>query len=74
MPPPHAPTVKPRLLPVADTAPTPSAGGLAAALAPVAADPNLGRLGGRVTDAMTGTELWKMADDLPLHRRPPTRC
>ena len=45
---------------------TPSAGGLAAALAAAAADPNLGRLGGRITDAMTGQELWQMADDVPL--------
>jgi D-alanyl-D-alanine carboxypeptidase/D-alanyl-D-alanine-endopeptidase (penicillin-binding protein 4) len=66
VPPPHAPTVKPGLVPAADTAATPSAGGLAVVLAQVAADPNLGRLGGRVTDAMTGAELWKMADDLPL--------
>ena len=44
----------------------PSAGGLAAALAAAAADPNLGRLGGRITDAMTGKELWQMADDVPL--------
>ena len=35
-------------------------------LAPVAADPNLGRLGGRITDAITGKELWQVADDLPL--------
>jgi D-alanyl-D-alanine carboxypeptidase/D-alanyl-D-alanine-endopeptidase (penicillin-binding protein 4) len=32
----------------------------------VAADPNLGRLGGRITDAITGKELWQVADDLPL--------
>ena len=35
-------------------------------LAPVAADPNLGRLGGRITDAITGKELWQVADDMPL--------
>ena len=54
------------MVPVADTAAIPSAGGLAAALAPVAADPNLGKLGGRITDAMTGKELWQVADDVPL--------
>jgi D-alanyl-D-alanine carboxypeptidase/D-alanyl-D-alanine-endopeptidase (penicillin-binding protein 4) len=58
--------VKPGVVPVADTAETPSAGGLAAVLGPVAADPNLGRLGGRITDAITGKELWQMADDVPL--------
>jgi serine-type D-Ala-D-Ala carboxypeptidase/endopeptidase (penicillin-binding protein 4) len=66
VPPPRPPTVKPGVVPVGDTAETPSAGGLAAALAPAAADPNLGRLGGRVTDALTGKELWQVADDLPL--------
>jgi serine-type D-Ala-D-Ala carboxypeptidase/endopeptidase (penicillin-binding protein 4) len=66
VPPPRAPTVKPGMVPVTDTAATPSAGGLAAALAAVAADPNLGRLGGRVTDAMTAKELWQVADDVPL--------
>ena len=66
VPPPRPPIVKPGVVPVADTAETPSAGGLAAVLAPVAADPNLGRLGGRITDASTGKELWQVADDVPL--------
>ncbi|MEM6106374.1 D-alanyl-D-alanine carboxypeptidase/D-alanyl-D-alanine-endopeptidase [Mycobacterium sp. 050272] len=66
VPPPRAPIVKPGMVPVADTAETPSAGALAAVLAPVAADPNLGRLGGRITDALTGKELWQVADDVPL--------
>ncbi|SPM34202.1 D-alanyl-D-alanine carboxypeptidase [Mycobacterium rhizamassiliense] len=64
--PPHPPTVKPGMVPVADNAETPSAGGLAAALGPALADPNLGSLGGRVTDALTGKELWQVADGLPL--------
>ncbi|WP_152531637.1 D-alanyl-D-alanine carboxypeptidase/D-alanyl-D-alanine-endopeptidase [Mycobacterium sp. UM_CSW] len=66
VPPPRPPTVKPGMVPVADTAETPSPAGVAAALAPTAADPNLGRLGGRITDAITGKELWRVADDLPL--------
>jgi serine-type D-Ala-D-Ala carboxypeptidase/endopeptidase (penicillin-binding protein 4) len=66
VPPPRAPTVKPGLVPVTDTAAAPSAGGLVAALAAIAADPNLGRLGARVTDALTAKELWQMADDVPL--------
>ena len=66
VPPPRAPTVKPGMVPVTDTAAVPSVGGLAAALGAVAADPNLGRLGGRITDAMTGKELWQVADDVPL--------
>jgi D-alanyl-D-alanine carboxypeptidase/D-alanyl-D-alanine-endopeptidase (penicillin-binding protein 4) len=66
MPPPRPPTVKPGVVPVADTAEPPSPGGVAAALAAPAADPNLGTLGGRITDAITGKELWQVADDLPL--------
>ncbi|WP_142282355.1 D-alanyl-D-alanine carboxypeptidase/D-alanyl-D-alanine-endopeptidase [Mycobacterium sp. IEC1808] len=66
VPPPRPPTVKPGMVPVADTAETPTPAGVTAALAPTAADPNLGRLGGRITDAITGKELWRVADDLPL--------
>ncbi|WP_156670204.1 MULTISPECIES: D-alanyl-D-alanine carboxypeptidase/D-alanyl-D-alanine-endopeptidase [unclassified Mycobacterium] len=66
MPPPHAPTVKPGMVPVSDTAETPSPAGVAAVLGAVAADPNLGRLGARVTDALTGKELWQVANDMPL--------
>lgn len=66
VPPPRAPAVKPGMVPVTDTAVAPSPGGLAAALAGVVTDPNLGRLGGRITDALTGRELWQTADDVPL--------
>jgi D-alanyl-D-alanine carboxypeptidase/D-alanyl-D-alanine-endopeptidase (penicillin-binding protein 4) len=66
VPSPPAPTVKPGVVPVTDAAATPSARGLAATLGPVAVDPNLGRLGGRVTDAITGKELWQLASDVPL--------
>jgi D-alanyl-D-alanine carboxypeptidase/D-alanyl-D-alanine-endopeptidase (penicillin-binding protein 4) len=65
-PPPPAVTAKPSIVAVAATAPTPTQSGLAAALAPVVADPNLGHLGGRVTDAMTGEELWQQLDDVGL--------
>jgi D-alanyl-D-alanine carboxypeptidase/D-alanyl-D-alanine-endopeptidase (penicillin-binding protein 4) len=51
---------------VADTATMPTIAGLAATLAAPSADPNLGRLGGRVTDAMTGTPLWQQQDHLSL--------
>jgi D-alanyl-D-alanine carboxypeptidase/D-alanyl-D-alanine-endopeptidase (penicillin-binding protein 4) len=63
-PPPPAVTAKPSIVPVAATAPVPTQAALAAALAPVVADPNLGKLGGRVTDAMTGEELWRQLDDV----------
>ena len=65
-PPPPAVTAKPGVVPVADTAAMPTNSALAAALAPVVADPNLGKLGGRVTDAMTGEELWQQFDDVLL--------
>jgi serine-type D-Ala-D-Ala carboxypeptidase/endopeptidase (penicillin-binding protein 4) len=63
-PPPQVAVAKPGVVPVSDSAATPTKSGLAAALAPVVADPNLGRLGGRVTDAMTGQELWQQFDDV----------
>src|SRR5271155_599195 len=65
-PAPAARTPKPGVVPVADSAATPTKSGLAAALAAVVADPNLGKLGGRITDAMTGEELWSQFDDLLL--------
>lgn len=65
-PPPRPPTVKAGVVPVADTAATPSAAGVTAALAVVAADPDLGKLAGRITDALTGQELWQRLDDVPL--------
>jgi D-alanyl-D-alanine carboxypeptidase/D-alanyl-D-alanine-endopeptidase (penicillin-binding protein 4) len=54
------------VVPVADTAPIPTADGLVASLVAAVADPNLGRLGGRITDAMTGEALWAQQDDLPM--------
>jgi D-alanyl-D-alanine carboxypeptidase/D-alanyl-D-alanine-endopeptidase (penicillin-binding protein 4) len=65
-PPPPAVTAKPGVVPVAANAPIPSHPALAAALALAAADPNLGKLGARVTDALTGEELWQQSDDVPL--------
>ena len=65
-PPPPAVTAKPSIVPVAATAPVPTQSALAATLAPVVADPNLGKLGGRVTDAITGKELWSQLDDVLL--------
>ncbi|OMC55182.1 D-alanyl-D-alanine carboxypeptidase [Mycobacterium sp. IS-836] len=66
VPPPRPPVVKPGVVPVSDSAETPTVPGVAAALAPVVGDPNLGKLGGRITDAMTGKELWQVADDVPF--------
>ena len=65
-PTPAAATANPAVVPVADSAPKPIPGRLAAALAPALADPNLGKLAGQITDAMTGAQLWAQAADLPM--------
>jgi D-alanyl-D-alanine carboxypeptidase/D-alanyl-D-alanine-endopeptidase (penicillin-binding protein 4) len=59
-------TANPAVVPAAESAPTPTNAGLAAALAPALADPNLGELAGRVTDAMTGDRLWDQRADVPM--------
>lgn len=59
-------TAQPGVTPVADTAPQPTSEGLAAALKAALADPNLGRLGGRITDAITGTTLWEQDAQTPM--------
>lgn len=66
IPAPPSAVVRPDVVPVADTAPTPTGGGLAAVIAAAAADPNLGRLGARISDALTGRQLWAQFDDLPM--------
>jgi D-alanyl-D-alanine carboxypeptidase/D-alanyl-D-alanine-endopeptidase (penicillin-binding protein 4) len=65
-PTPPAATAKPAVVPVVDSAAKPTPAGLAATLAPALADPNLGDFTGRVTDAMTGTELWARGADIPM--------
>lgn len=59
-------TAKPGVVPVVDSAPKPTADRLAAALAPVLADPNLGNFTGRITDAATGAQLWAKGADVPM--------
>src|SRR5262245_10255029 len=65
-PAPPAATAKPAIVPVADSAPKPTPTGLAATLTPVLTDPNLGTLTGRVTDAMTGAQLWGQGIEVPM--------
>lgn len=65
-PTPAAATANPGVVPVAESAPKPLPDRLAAALAPALADPNLGDLTGRVTDAMTATALWERGADVPM--------
>jgi D-alanyl-D-alanine carboxypeptidase/D-alanyl-D-alanine-endopeptidase (penicillin-binding protein 4) len=59
-------TAKPGIVPVADSADKPTPDRLAATLAPLVADPNLGALTGRITDAITGAQLWAQGADVPM--------
>ena len=65
-PAPPAATAKPGVVPVADSAPKPTPDRLAALLAPLAADPNLGNVTGRITDAATGSQLWAQGAEVPM--------
>jgi len=65
-PAPAAATASPGIVPVADSAPKPTPDRLAATLAPLVADPNLGALTGRITDAITGAQLWAQGADVPM--------
>jgi D-alanyl-D-alanine carboxypeptidase/D-alanyl-D-alanine-endopeptidase (penicillin-binding protein 4) len=65
-PAPAAATAAPGIVPVADTATKPTPDRLAATLAPLVADPNLGALAGRITDAITGAQLWAQGADVPM--------
>ncbi|HUL98756.1 MAG TPA: D-alanyl-D-alanine carboxypeptidase/D-alanyl-D-alanine-endopeptidase [Mycobacterium sp.] len=65
-PTPPAAAAKLAVVPVADAAPTPTPAGLAAALKQPLANPDLGALTGRVTDALTGTELWQQGSTTPM--------
>lgn len=59
-------TADPGVVPVSDSADMPTPGGLAAALRMVAADPNLGKFTGRITDAVTGEQLWAQGATVPM--------
>ena len=65
-PTPAAAVANPGIVPVADSALKPTPDRLAAVLAPALADPNLGRFTGRITDAITGAELWAQGADVPM--------
>ena len=67
-PAPAAATAAPGIVPVADSAMKPTPDRLAATLAPLVADPNLGALTGRITDAITGAQLWAQGADVPMQR------
>ncbi|MCW2518310.1 MAG: hypothetical protein JWR46_929 [Mycobacterium sp.] len=59
-------TAHPAVTPLADSAPVPTPAGLTATLAPFVANPDLGALTGRVTDAMTGKQLWARGAGVPM--------
>jgi serine-type D-Ala-D-Ala carboxypeptidase/endopeptidase (penicillin-binding protein 4) len=59
-------TASPAIVPVDMSAPTPTVSGLAAALAPALANPDLGQVTGRITDAETGAELWEQNSGVPM--------
>ncbi|MCV7054377.1 D-alanyl-D-alanine carboxypeptidase/D-alanyl-D-alanine endopeptidase [Mycolicibacterium gilvum] len=59
-------TADPGVITVSDSADVPTERGLADALRGVAADPNLGRFTGRITDALTGKQLWAQGADVPM--------
>ncbi len=66
VPQPPVATARPGVVPVADDAPVPTGSALAAAMSAALADPNLGHLTGRITDALTGKALWTQQEDLPM--------
>ena len=65
-PTPAAATANPGIVPVADSAPKPTPDRLAMVLAPALADPNLGKFTGRITDAITGAQLWAQGAEIPM--------
>ncbi|MEU0495150.1 D-alanyl-D-alanine carboxypeptidase/D-alanyl-D-alanine-endopeptidase [Mycobacterium sp. NPDC006124] len=59
-------TAAPAVTELADSAPVPTPAGLAAVLAPVVANPDLGAFTGRVADALTGKQLWAQGAGVPM--------
>ena len=67
VPPPRpAAAANPALIPLADSAAVPTTSGMTAALAKVIADPDLGNLTGRITDAHTGEQIWEQRAGVPM--------
>ncbi|MCQ4122466.1 D-alanyl-D-alanine carboxypeptidase/D-alanyl-D-alanine endopeptidase [Rhodococcus tibetensis] len=59
-------TAAPQVTPVPDDAPLPTPQGIAAAVAPAAANPALGKFSGSVADAVTGQVLWSVTPQTPM--------
>lgn len=67
VPPPRPPaSANPGVIPLPDSAAVPSTPGMTAALAAALADPNLGSLTGRITDANTGRQIWEQRANVPM--------
>lgn len=64
--PPAPVTASPQVVPAPATAPAPSQAALAAALAPVIGNPDLGAFTGIVTDADTGATVWSSDPGRPM--------
>ena len=65
-PPRPAAAANPALVPLPESAAVPTTNGMTAALAAAVADPNLGNLTGRITDAQTGQQIWEQRADMPM--------
>ncbi len=63
---PAAVTAAPGVQPLGAATTEPTRKGLSATLAVALADPNLGALTGRVTDGVTGAELWEQGERIPM--------
>lgn len=67
VPPPRpAAAANPALVPLSDSAAVPTTKGMTAALAKALADPDLGNLTGRITDAHTGEQIWEQRAGVPM--------
>ena len=66
-PPPREPaSANPAVVALSDSAAIPTTAAITAVLAPAVANPNLGNLSGRITDAKTGQQIWEQRADAPL--------
>ena len=59
-------TPSPQVVPVPADAPMPSEAGIAAAVGPAVANPDLGKFSGVVADAVTGKVLWSVDASTPM--------
>lgn len=59
-------TAAPGVVPVSDSADKPTPQGLARVLRTVLANPDLGRFTGRITDALSGDQLWEQGAGVPM--------